>query len=259
MTGSAHLSMTPFGDGRQLVHPRSPRGGCLVGAVRRARPGRRGWPLPTTATPELVAALEEQHGPPGRGHVPGDHGGQRGEVAGGEGQLGQRVGPVGVEAGRDQHPARRERLTTGAATSSRARRITSPVAPAGSGTLTVSPGGRRPTDLGGPPGARVAAATGGSRRTGRSGRPRTAPGSRCRGGRPSPRSAPARPRPPGRPAATATLLRRQKPMARSASAWWPGRPGGHEGEARASLDQASTATRPAPADSRAASHDAAVA
>ena len=50
------------------------------------------------------------------------------------------------------------------------------------------------------------------------------PPCRCRGGRPSRRSSPAR-RPSSRSAssaATATLSKRQKPIARSRSAWWPG-------------------------------------
>ena len=62
---------------------------------------------------EVVAALEEEHGPPGRrARSPATTAGQLGEVAGREGEVGQRVGAVGVEAGRDQHPRRGERGST---------------------------------------------------------------------------------------------------------------------------------------------------
>ena len=63
----------------------------------------------------------------------------------------------------------------------------------------------------------------GTRRRGRAGRPSKIAACRCRGARRSRRSARARGRAPARAAAaTATLLNRQKPIARSASAWWPG-------------------------------------
>ena len=89
------------------------------------------------------------------------------------------------------------------------------------------------------------AATRGSRRRARRRRARRSPRSRCRGGRPSRGSAPARARgrPCARRAATATLPKKQKPIARAGSAWWPG---GRSAETPAARRPAEQRRRPAP-------------
>ena len=58
--------------------------------------------------PQVVPALEEPDRAAGSRGVSGHHRGQTGEVAGGEGEVGERVVPVGVESGGDQYPRRRE-------------------------------------------------------------------------------------------------------------------------------------------------------
>ena len=146
---------------------------------------------------ELVSPLEEEDRTARTGAYPATTAASVGEVAGGEGQVGERIGPVGVEAGRDQHPGRvRTRPRPGPTSRSKARRTTSPVAPGGRGTLSVVPRARGSAHLGRPvrsPGSR---ATGGWTRRGRRVRPRRWPGCRCRGARPSRRSGPAHPRRP---------------------------------------------------------------
>ena len=60
-------------------------------------------------------------------------------------------------------------------------------------------------------------------------------------------------------AATATLLKRQKPIARSRSAWWPGRAQAAEGEAARPPSSRSAACTAPPAACRAASKEPALA
>ena len=68
---------------------------------------------------------------------------------------------------------------------------------------------------------------------------------------------PARPRSRSAAAATATLLSRQKPIAWSGSAWWPGGRTAQNAASPSPRSSASTAASPEPAARTAASHDAA--
>ena len=58
---------------------------------------------------EVVAALQDGHAP-ACGHQGDGAGGEQGVVAGREAQIGEGVGPVRVEAGRDQEPGGPEAL-----------------------------------------------------------------------------------------------------------------------------------------------------
>ena len=204
---------------------------------RRRRPGRRGRSRPRgrRAGGPAGASAEQR-------------GGEVGVVAGGQAEVGERIGPVGVEAGRDEQPGRvegrregRHHLVdpgaVGVAGGARGQREVDRRAPA------RRP--RRPRAARRCPGR---AGTGGTRRRRRARRSRRCPGCRCRGGRRSRRSAPARPAPASAAAVTATLLNRQKPIDRVGVAWWPGRP--HRAERAVGLARrrgASTASSPAPA------------
>ena len=132
-----------------------------------------------------------------------------------------------VEARRDQHQVGRERAR------SPARRSRSNAVEV---LVVAAPGRQRHVHASSRPPVSGRArcpgrtATGGARRRARGRRPRKIAWCRCRGGRPSRRSPRARPRArAGRSrAAMATLLKRQKPMARSRSGVVPGR--AHERE-----------------------------
>ena len=89
---------------------------------------------------DVVAALEEDDQPSRFGGVAGHRPGQFGEVAGRQGQVGQRVVAVGVEAGRDQYPGRGEGATAGETIALEA----------GADDVAGGPGGKRDIDRGAP-------------------------------------------------------------------------------------------------------------
>ena len=155
-----------------------------------------------------------------------------------------RSGPELARGGRRRRAARRPRNSS------------SP-APAGTGRLIVKPSPGARARVRQRPRARDRTATGGCSRTApraRSGRSR---GCRCRGARPSRARAPAPPRASrsraGRP--PPTLENRQKPIARSASAWWPGGRSPQKPVGASPASSASASAHAAPAARRAASHD----
>ena len=139
---------------------------------------------------QVVAALEEHDPPAGRNQLD-QGGGEVRVVARGQAEVGDRVGPMGVEAGRDEQPGglegRRERCED--LVDPRLERI------AGGPRRQRQVDGRAPPRAPRPPraGPRCPdrAGTGGSWRRRRARRTRTRPGCRCRGGRRSRRSAPA--------------------------------------------------------------------
>ena len=131
------------------------------------------------------------------------------EVAGGEPEIGQRVGAMAVEPRRQQEPRRPEPLDR------RRDQLVERL------QVDVAGGARRQRDvhrrrragaragLGDPVPSPGTAATGAGSRTAPAGRPRTRPGCRCRGGRRSRAPTPARPR---------RRARRRRPRC-----WRPGR------------------------------------
>ena len=83
-----------------------------VAGSGRSRPsdqGRRSRGDRIAQRVEVVAALEERDGSPARAEF-AHSGGKVREVPGSQAQAGQRVGPVRVEPGRDEHPVRGEAL-----------------------------------------------------------------------------------------------------------------------------------------------------
>ena len=88
----------PCGPGRSAVAGSTRRGPAAAGSRRSrrsSRAGRRGRSRPR-GTPRAGRGGRQRHDP----------GGEIGVVAGREPEAGERVGAVGVEAGRDEHPGR---------------------------------------------------------------------------------------------------------------------------------------------------------
>ena len=200
-------------------------------AAERSRPAPRGRSRPRgTTTPRPAGTSVERP----RGEV--------GVVAGGQAEVGERVAAVGVEAGRDQQPRRREALDDRRDDLvERAAGSTSPVAPAGSGMFIVVPDAGAGAGLVEPPGARVQRPLVQADEQARAGRRRRRPGCRCRGGRRSRRSAPARPASASAAAVTATLLK-QAEAHRLGAAWRGGRAGARRRTPRRPRPRRSAAT-----------------
>ena len=143
-------------------------------------------------------------------------------------QPGERIAPMGVEAGGDDDQVGREGVIAGSKRSAKARSMNSaPPSPAASGALKMLPTPVSDDRAG----AGIERHLMGRAVEDRSGRPRRSPGCRCRDGRRSRRWRPA-PAPCARwawRAAITALLNRQKPMAWSPLGVVAGRPDGAEG------------------------------
>ena len=157
----------------------------------------------------------------------------------------ERIVLVRVEAGRDEQQLRaRSVRAPGSTSSSSACRYCSSPEPGRSGMFSG-----RLALLVGAAGARIERPLVERDEEHVSGRPRRSPACRCRGGRPSRRS--RRARAPSsacaQRAAIATLSKRQKPIARCGSAWWPG---GRTSANASCVDRLRSSSRPRAAPPR---------
>ena len=154
---------------------------------------------------------------------------------------------MGVEAGRDQHPAGAEAVDERG--DDLVERPEVHVAGRARGKREVARRARSPRRgrCRGAGRCRDRAATRATRRNRRSGSRRRCPGCRCRGARRSRRRSTRSPRAASAAAVTATLLSRQKPIGTRSVAWWPGGRTARNAASPSPRSSASAAASPAPA------------